>query len=105
MRNLRKIGASTLKERVAVQSKLAFPLSNVVMCILGIPFALGFRRSNRMFCFGLSLGIAFLFWWVMSISQTAGESGMVSPAIAAWGPLVIFGIAGAYGLKKVEVIL
>lgn len=101
IQRLKKIGASTLRERVAVQSKLAFPLSNIVMCILGIPFALGFRQSNRMFCFGLSLGIAFLFWWVMSISQTAGESGALAPAIAAWGPLAVFGAAGGYGLKKV----
>lgn len=101
LRRLKKIGASTLKEQVAFQSKLAFPLSNIVMCILGIPFALRLRMSNRMRCFGLSIGTAFLFWWVMSLCQTAGESGALAPAIAAWGPLVVFGAAGGYGLKKV----
>lgn len=100
LRRLKKIGASTLKEQVAFQSKLAFPLSNIVMCLLGIPFALRLRMFNRMRCFGLSIGTAFLFWWVMSLGQTAGESGALAPAIAAWGPLVIFGIAGACGFKK-----
>lgn len=104
IKRLKKLGASALKEQVAFQSKLAFPLSNIVMCLLGIPFALAVRKSNRMLNFGMALGIAFLFWWVISIGQAAGESGNLPAALAAWGPIAVFGVLGMYGLKKVGVI-
>jgi len=104
-KRLKRLGTSTYMERTALQSKLSFPFSNIIMGLIGIPFALGFRKANRMLYFGIALGTAFVFWWTISIGQTAGESGMIPPIPAAWSPVFIFALIGLYGLKKEGIIL
>jgi lipopolysaccharide export system permease protein len=91
------LGASTRLEEVALHSKIAFPLANLVIFMLGVPFGLKMRAS-RALCFAEALGIAFLFWWVLSMGQTLGEAGRLPPWAGAWFGNILFGAAGLWGL-------
>ncbi|MFH1619163.1 MAG: LptF/LptG family permease [bacterium] len=104
LRRLRKLGASNIRERVMFHTKLSFPFSNLVMCLLGIPFALLVRKSSHALNFTAAVVAAFVFWWVTSIGQAAGESGLLSAPVAAWGPIAIFAAAGVCGLKKAGIL-
>ncbi len=104
IRSLKKTEAPYFKEMTAVQSKIAFSFSSVIMSLLGISFALAVKKANRLFYFGAAISVAFVFWWIMSISQAAGESGFLPAWLAAWGPLLVFAGISVYGLKKTGVI-
>ncbi len=75
------------------QSKLATPFVTVVMCLLGMPFAISTRRKSKILNIIASLVIAFTFWWLISMVSSMGQNGYLNPFLAGWGPVLIFGIA------------
>jgi lipopolysaccharide export system permease protein len=96
---LKRLGASTRLDEVALHSKLAFPLANIVIFMLGIPFGLRMRAS-RSLNFATALGVAFVFWWVLSMGQTLGEAGRLPPWIGGWLGNILFGAIGLAGLAR-----
>lgn len=75
------------------QSKLATPFATVIMCLLGMPFAISTRRKSKIINIIMSLAIAFAFWWLISIFTSMGQNGYINPFLAGWGPVVVFAIA------------
>ncbi len=75
------------------QAKLATPFVTVIMCLLGMPFAISTRRKSKILNIILSLVIAFAFWWLISMSTSIGQNGYINPFLAGWGPVLLF--AGA----------
>ncbi|MBO4433213.1 MAG: LptF/LptG family permease, partial [Clostridia bacterium] len=73
------------------QSKLAAPFVTLIMCLLGIPFAISTRRKSKILNIIASMVIAFTFWWLISMITSVGENGYINPYLAGWGPVLIFG--------------
>lgn len=92
------LGVSPLELETAAYSKIAYPLSNLVICALGIPIALRLRRLPKAAIFFLALAISFLYLWVMEVSKALGSSGFVAPMAAAWIPNLVFGVLAIVGL-------
>ena len=88
---LNQIGAPVLREELLLQGKLAAPFVNFLLCLVAIPFAVSVRRGGKMLHFTAAIGLAFFFWWTTSVSQSAGELGTLSPLVAAWLPVAVFG--------------
>lgn len=74
------------------QAKLATPFVTVVMCLLGMPFAISTRRKSKILNIIMSLVIAFAFWWLISMATSIGQNGYINPFVAGWGPVLIFGL-------------
>jgi lipopolysaccharide export system permease protein len=100
IKHKRKIGYPYTSEQAYLHTKLAAPFAAIIMCMLGIPFAIIVKRASKMIHFASAIFIAFVFWWLISISQAAGEAGMLNPILAAWLPIAVFGTIGYLGLKK-----
>lgn len=80
---------------VDLHGKIAFPLVNIIMAILGIPFAVkSGRHSGIAMGIGLSVAIGFSYWIVFAITTSIGYSGIIPPFFAAWSANFIFGIIG-----------
>ncbi len=75
------------------QAKLATPFVTVIMCLLGMPFAISTRRKSKILNIILSLVIAFAFWWLISMATSIGQNGYINPYLAGWGPVLLFGAA------------
>ena len=75
------------------QSKLATPFVTVVMCLLGMPFAISTRRKSKILNIIMSLVIAFAFWWLISMVTSMGQNGYMNPYLAGWGPVLLFSAA------------
>ena len=75
------------------QAKLATPFVTVIMCLLGMPFAISTRRKSKILNIIMSLVIAFAFWWLISMATSIGQNGYINPYLAGWGPVLIFGAA------------
>ena len=75
--------------------KYAIPFACVTFALLGAPLGMNTRRTNSALGFSLSILLIFVYYALQSIGQGLGQSGTLSPAIAAWLPNIIgWGTAG-----------
>lgn len=84
-------GLAHYAAETARQSKLATPFVTIVMCLLGMPFAISTRRKSKILNIIASLVIAFAFWWLISMITSIGQNGYINPYLAGWGPVLLFG--------------
>ena len=92
-------GLAHYTAETARQTKLATPFVTVIMCLLGMPFAISVRRKSKIMNIIASMVIAFTFWWLMSVAASVGENGYVNPFVAGWGPVVLFGAVVFFEFK------
>lgn len=91
IRFYKQSGLSSYTTETIRQSKLAAPIVTIIMCLLGMPFAISTRRKSKLLNILMSIVIAFVFWWLISMCTSIGENGMINPFLAGWGPVVLFG--------------
>lgn len=81
--------------KIELYNKFAFPVTTVVLVLLGVPLAITPPRVryNRGFLF--SILIIFLYYLLRALSLSFGETMAISPFLAAWIPNVILFILGS----------
>ena len=76
---------------------IGWPLLNVVISLVAIPFALRSPRSGGVWrSIGAGLLIGFVCWILLSTSLSLGKKGLLPPFLAAWLPDMAIVFAGAY---------
>ncbi len=79
-----------LRTRVAMHSRFVQPFLDVTLFVLGLPLVLTRRNRNVFVAAGMCIGIVIAYFVVMITCQALGASGfLLSPALAAWAPLII----------------
>ncbi len=92
---LREGGHQVGKYIVQLYSKLSFPLVNVIMALVAIPFALVSPRSGgRAVGVGVAIVIAVGYWMVHSIALAFAQADLLPPALAAWTANIVFAGVG-----------
>lgn len=81
--------------KIELHNKFAFPVTTIVLVLLGVPLAITPPRVryNRGFLF--SILIIFLYYLLRALSLSFGENMAVSPFLAAWIPNVVLLILGS----------
>lgn len=81
--------------------RLALFFSALVMIAISIPLATRFRRGGGIGAlFAAGVGIGFIYFVADGIALTMGELGFVTPWLAAWMPVIVFGaVATAITLR------
>jgi LPS export ABC transporter permease LptG/LPS export ABC transporter permease LptF len=100
IRDLRQSGFDTMRLRVALWHKLAYPLIAIVMAILAIPFALSMGRRGSLTGIAVAITVALAYWVVDGLFGAMGNVNYLPAALAAWSPDVLFGLAGGYLLLR-----
>ena len=96
VRELRRKGYEARGYETDLHAKIAYPLLNVLISMLAIPFALRSPRSGGVWrSIGLGLLMGFACWVVLSASLSLGRKGMLPALLAAWLPGVLFAGSGA----------
>jgi len=84
-------------------AKLSYPFLNVVMVLIGIPFALKTGRSGGVALgIGLSVMIGFTYGVIFYIFLSFGKSGILPPLLSAWTPTILFGLTGVFTFMNVR---
>jgi lipopolysaccharide export system permease protein len=99
LRHCERLSEPLGRLRTALQAKLAYPLTNLILCALGIPIALRLGMAGRAVSFVAALAVCFLYLWFIETGRSLGSAGRLSPALAAWLPHAIFA-AAAFALRR-----
>ncbi len=95
----KRSGLASYSAQTMLQSKLATPFVTLIMCLLGMPFAISMRRKSKILNIIASLVIAFTFWWLISMFTSIGENGYINPFLAGWGPVLVFSVVVFFEFK------
>ncbi len=80
-----------LDARVTIHSRVVQPLLDMTLFFLGIPLVLTRESRNIFVAAGWCLGVVVCFFTVLMLCQALGNHGyLLSPALAAWLPLLLF---------------
>ncbi|MBV8671994.1 MAG: LptF/LptG family permease [Acidobacteriaceae bacterium] len=98
--DLSQSGFDTIRLRVQLNRKLAYPFITLVMAILAVPFALSMGRRGSLLGVAAGIGVAIAYFIVAGTSEAMGNVNLLPAFLAAWAPDVIFGLAGGYLLLR-----
>lgn len=99
--DLSQSGFETIRLRVQLYKKVAYPMIIFVMAVLAIPFSLKAGRKGALTGIATALGIAIAYWVTAGLFEALGNVNQLPAALAAWAPDVLFGLAGGYLILKV----
>lgn len=103
IQKIQSSGYDATRYWVDLYAKLSHPLLNLIMVLIGIPFALKTGRSGGVaLSIGISVFLGFVYGVVYYISLSFGWSGVLPPFVAVWTPTVLFGLAGIFTLMSVR---
>ncbi len=90
-------GYEATKYKIDLYGRIAFPLINFIMVLVGIPFALKTgRHAGVATGVGISIVIAFSYWVVFALTRSLGQNGIIPPMFAAAFPDILFFAIGAF---------
>ncbi|MDE3188307.1 MAG: LPS export ABC transporter permease LptG [Acidobacteriota bacterium] len=98
--DLRQSGFDTMRLRVALWQKLSYPLIAIVMAVLAIPFALSMGRRGSLTGIAVAIAVALTYYVVNGLFGAMGNVNYLPAALAAWAPVVLFGLTGGYLLLR-----
>ena len=99
--DLQQGGFDTMRLKVQLQKKIAFPLITLVMAVLAIPFSASNRRGGALVGVAVALAIAVIYWVTAGLFEAMGAANQLPAMLAAWAPDFIFALAGGYMLLRV----
>ncbi len=100
--DLQQSGFDTMRLRVQLNRKLAYPLITLVMAIFAVPFALSMGKRGSLAGIATAIGMAVAYTVVASIFEAMGNVNALPPMLAAWSPDLLFGMAGGYLLLRTQ---
>lgn len=77
-----------------LQYHLTFPLANVVLLLIALPSMLGRERGKALEGVMIGLLLCVLYFSTEFICRELGVEGALSPLLASWLPVLIFGSVG-----------
>ena len=92
--DLQKGGFEVDHLRTELHKKIAMPVVNVIMAVLGVPFAFSMGRKGALYGIAIGVFIGIFYWGAFGVFGVLGENGLLSPLLAAWGPNILFGGGG-----------
>lgn len=88
------------RERVNLNLKIAFPVTCIIVVMLGIPFGITTSRSGIIAGVGICIALVVSYYVITFFSIKFGSSGMLAPWFAAWFPNILYGIVGIIMVVK-----
>jgi LPS export ABC transporter permease LptG/LPS export ABC transporter permease LptF len=87
---LETTGFQVKKYMVELYSKIAFPLVNLIMVVVAIPFSLQSPRGGRLFGVALAIAIMAGYLVVHYVALAFARADLLPPLLAAWTANIIF---------------
>ncbi len=103
IQKIQSAGYDATRYLVDLYTKYSFPLLNIIMVLIGIPFSFKTSRSKGIALnIGISVIIGFLYGIIFYIFVSFGKSGILSPVLSSWIPTILFGLSGIFALMSIR---
>ncbi len=102
IRYLQEKRSDTLRYQAQLYNNYAFPFSSLVMVFIAIPFSFLMGNRGALFGIGIAVGVSMIYWGVLGISSSVGATGVLSPLLAAFAPLVLFTLVSVFLFFKIK---
>jgi lipopolysaccharide export system permease protein len=79
---------------IELWNKTALPFASCVFILIGAPLAVTSKRSGGSLGMGVSIIIIFIYYIILSSGRALGEAQLLSPAAAAWLPIIVMAFVG-----------
>ncbi|NOT58335.1 MAG: LptF/LptG family permease, partial [Deltaproteobacteria bacterium] len=101
--DLQRKGLDVTTYQVDLQLKSALPLAILAMTLLGIALAVpGARQLTLATSLGIALVVGFGYWFLLGLTVSLGNSGALSPSLAAWTANSATCLVGIFFLLGIE---
>jgi LPS export ABC transporter permease LptF/LPS export ABC transporter permease LptG len=100
--DLSQSGFDVVRLSVQFYHKFSYPLIAFVVTLIGIPFSFTMGGKGALTGIAVSIGIAIVYWSTSSLFEIMGNLSQLPPAMAAWSPDILFGLAGTYLLLRIK---
>jgi lipopolysaccharide export system permease protein len=101
--DLQRKGLDVTTYQVDLQLKSAIPLAILAMTLLGISLAVpGARQLTLATSLGLALVVGFGYWFLLGLTVSLGNSGVLSPLLSAWTANSATCLIGVFLLLGIE---
>ncbi|PNH21816.1 LPS export ABC transporter permease LptG [Megasphaera hutchinsoni] len=84
----------TNKLKVELYNRFALPLASLVCAFIGAPLGIQKQRGSSSIGFGISVVTIFIYYSIMTLTNSMGNGGVIPPVVAAFLPDIICGIVG-----------
>ena len=88
------------KAKVEIQKRLALPLACLVLGLFSVPIACVFRALKQQHGLVLALGVFLVYFSLLSLAESMGESRVLPPVIGIWVPNVLFSAVGFFFFRQ-----
>ena len=93
---LSRAGFDVLDLKIALQSKIAFPMTCLIMVLVGLPFSFSVGKRGALYGVAIGIAIGLAYWGAIGLFEQMGRYELLPPMLAAWGPNLLFGTGGIY---------
>lgn len=103
IQKIQSAGYDATRYLVDLYTKYSFPLLNIIMVLIGIPFSFNTSRSKGIALnIGISIVIGFIYGITFYIFVSFGKSGILPPILSSWTPTILFALGGMFALMNVS---
>jgi LPS export ABC transporter permease LptG/LPS export ABC transporter permease LptF len=96
IQDLSRAGFDVLDLKIDLYRKIAFPLTCLIMIIVGLPFAFSVGKRGALYGVTIGIAIGLAYWGLIGLFEQMGRYELLPPLLAAWGPNMMFGAGGLY---------
>jgi lipopolysaccharide export system permease protein len=93
-------GSNAKKLQVELALKIAIPFICLLIALFGAPLAISSPKSGAAWGVAASLATTFIVLLMFQLAKAVGAGGVLPPALAAWTPNILVGVAAFYLLRK-----
>jgi lipopolysaccharide export system permease protein len=89
-----RTGGDPRPYQTALAHKISFPLVSFILVVLGLALGAGRRKTTLWAGFGLTVGLAFVYYLLMNFGLQLGKSGAIPIWVSAWAGNLIYSAVG-----------
>ncbi len=97
---LTRSGSNAKKLQVELALKIAIPFICLLIALFGAPLAISSPKSGAAWGVAASLATTFIVLLMFQLAKAVGAGGVLPPALAAWTPNILVGVAAVYLVRK-----
>ncbi|WP_029895110.1 LPS export ABC transporter permease LptF [Desulfohalovibrio reitneri] len=90
------------KIKVEIQKRLALPTACFVLGLFALPFAFSFKGLRQYLGLVLSLGFFMVYYTMLSVGLSLGETGTLDPRVGLWVPNGLFLLLAIWGIRMAQ---